>query len=149
MKKILIASTTALLCTLTAASLVTAQNTGTSTQPAVVAVTNENEIKTLQANIVKLQAEYDKLKAAVAAGTMTKADAQIAWKKLIADTRTQKKTVFEKRITEITTRYQKLQEKRPEIAAVVQEKVDMLQQKRQEAEAARADIQAKLKAGTI
>ncbi len=151
MKKIFLA-TTALLCTFTALGLASAQDANTTAvaaTPAVAAVSNETEIKALQTNIANLQAEYEKLKAAVTAGTMTKADAQTAWKKLIDDARAQKKTIFEKRIADITTRYKKLEDKRPEVAAVVKEKVDMLQQKRKEAEAARADIQAKIKAGTI
>ncbi len=152
MKKTIIASS-ALLCTLAIASAVSAQDTTTAVAvapaPAVTAISNETEIKAVQALVANLQAEHAKLKAAVDAGSMTKADAQAAWKKLVDDARAQKKTVFEKRIADITTRYQKLQQTKPEVAAAVQEKIDALKQKRQEAEAARADIQAKIKAGTI
>ena len=117
--------------------------------PTVVAVANETEIKAVKDEINTLRLEYQRLKDSVLAGTMTREAAQAEWKKLLEQTRAKKKEVFQKRVEKMDDRYSKLKETRPEIAAVVAEKVEELKARRAEVEAKRLDIKAKVDAGTI
>ena len=116
---------------------------------ALVSVSASTDVQAIQMAIAGLATEYNKLKAQVVSGQITKEQARSTWQALVEKVRSAKKEVFTKRVERLDQKVKEISEKNPERASLISEKMNAIKDRRTEVEAKRMETKEKVKAGTM
>lgn len=103
----------------------------------------------LAVRISALRTAYVELKAEVDAGTLTQEEARAQWQLLIDEVRAEKEAFFEEKRAQIEVRLEAVEEKNPERAALIKQRIDAMKERQEERAEKRVELRAQIESGEI